>query len=387
MTPFFNFPPMDGGSVRSINIFNELNKKNDLFLLTYPCKNLSKFISPNRITFVDSRVNKPKRKNIITRFISTSAPGFSSHNPLSIESSITNLIKKNGEFDIIYFSTQLMAQVLLYKNWNSLIFIDFFDIYSSVIERKIMLTKKTSPYNLIFYKELRKILSIERKISRKSDLIIAISNHDRNILKKYTSNKCITLQNGVRIPSKKWDNSSNKKIMMVGNFYHEPNIEGLNWFLNKVWKNIIQCNQNYVFDIVGQFPKEYSYLSLEFPNINLKGEIKKLGDLYRRSGCAIVPIRYGGGINHKVLEAMAYGIPIVSTSFGARGISHDGMLNIADTPKIFEESIIHILENPKMYYKNSKTGRNVIKSKYKWEIQCKHLMDEVKLLKNKKIFL
>jgi glycosyltransferase involved in cell wall biosynthesis len=331
------------------------------------------------LSFIKSGFIIKNKNNIYKRIISNELPGFSSHSPSSITNSIDKIVEKNGAFDIIYFATQLMAQVLLIKKWDSIHIVDFYDIYSLVIQNKLYQTKKTSPYYYIFLKELKQIENYERKIINQADLLIAISDYDRASIIRNTRKKCLTVQNGVRFPESNWKISDRKSsIIMVGNFHYSPNIEGLKWFINKVWPIINVYNKDIVFHVIGKHPLGIETITQNYGNIIWMGEIENLDEVYVNAGCAIVPIRQGGGIKYKVLEAMAYGIPVISTKFGVKGIKHNGSVITNDSYRKFAKSIIMAIENPQRHRIMSNIGRKIIRNTYSWAKQIKILENEIR---------
>jgi len=378
ITPFFNYPPMDGGSIRSYNIYNELNKSFDVYLLTYPNKELFDLIPNNKLSFFNSKFIF-NSKTYFQRLFTNEIPGFSSHNKKSIAKNITKVIKNKGPFDFLYFATQLMAQVLLSKNWNTFNIIDFYDIYSSVQSNKLDYIKKTSPYYILFKKELKLITDYERNIMNRANLLITVSKNDKNeIIYKSLIDKCIVVQNGVRMPNCKWDCSTVKNcVIMVGNFNYHPNIEGLNWFIKKVWPLVNRNNIEIKLMIIGKHNEKDRSITKDYSNIIWKGELRTLDEMYLNAGCAIVPIKQGGGIKHKVLESMSYGTPVITTEFGAKGILHNGALNIKNSRRDFALSIINVIKNPQLHRRKSKIGRSLIRNNYSWPIQYKKLEEKI----------
>jgi len=127
-------------------------------------------------------------------------------------------------------------------------------------------------------------------------------------------------------------------ILFVGGFNHTPNVDGLLWFVRKVFP-LISVEAN--FHIVGSSaPQEI--LELASDRIIVHGYISdgELTSLYQKCRLAVVPLRYGAGVKGKVLEAMQAGIPLVTTSIGAEGIPEaDSMFSIADEEKLFAGAI------------------------------------------------
>ena len=131
-------------------------------------------------------------------------------------------------------------------------------------------------------------------------------------------------------------------VFMVSNFNWWPNKEGVNWFLQKVWP--LLSNRGYKAVIVGLGSTELKALE----DVSYLGYVDDLEPLYSSAKVVICPILSGAGIKMKVLEAVANGVPLVTTSIGLAGL--EGLevhseIRIADTEQRFAEELIDLIEN------------------------------------------
>ena len=114
--------------------------------------------------------------------------------------------------------------------------------------------------------------------------------------------------------------SGSKRLTYVGPEAHYPNKVGLEWFLEKVWPIILQKDPGFRLEIIGRWTsKTIAAWTKQYKNVNFLGFVDDLSSVLQNS-TMIVPIFVGSGIRMKILEAMSYGIPFVSTSVGAEGI-------------------------------------------------------------------
>ncbi|MBT7371267.1 MAG: glycosyltransferase, partial [Gammaproteobacteria bacterium] len=125
--------------------------------------------------------------------------------------------------------------------------------------------------------------------------------------------------------------SDRSDLLFVGGFNHPPNADGLRWFVDEVFPEILS-KQRMKLNIVGSnMPQEITDLAGE--DIVVHGFLsdEKLDELYRSVRLSVVPLRFGAGIKGKVLEAMDRGVPVVTTRIGAEGIPRsEDVLMIAD---------------------------------------------------------
>lgn len=136
-------------------------------------------------------------------------------------------------------------------------------------------------------------------------------------------------------------------LLFVGGFRHPPNADAVKWFVTDVFEPLCQRNSNFRLTVVGsETPAEIWALARD--NITVTGAISD-DDLARfyRSGCsAIVPLRFGGGVKGKVIEAFANGTPVFSTSIGMQGIDNsEAIAAIADDAETFATKLLESVHN------------------------------------------
>ena len=146
---------------------------------------------------------------------------------------------------------------------------------------------------------------------------------------------------------KKRDFIKTKDIMFVGGFFHNPNTDGVLWYINHIYPELKKKRPEIKTYIIGSnVPDEISILDID--NLIITGFVtdKQLNDYYNNCRLSIVPLRYGGGIKGKTIEAMYNQMPIVTTSIGAEGIKDaEKCLFIKDDPLAFAEEIIKVYDN------------------------------------------
>ena len=135
-----------------------------------------------------------------------------------------------------------------------------------------------------------------------------------------------------------------KVVSFVGPEFHAQNYDGLNWFLETCWKDLLSYDNAYVLLVIGKWTERTKKkIAQNYENVQFLGFVDDLCEALSGS-ILIVPILYGSGIRIKILEACSLGVPFVSTSVGAEGIPVISGKNcyIADQPADFVESIKRI---------------------------------------------
>lgn len=159
-------------------------------------------------------------------------------------------------------------------------------------------------------------------------------------------------------------------ILFVGGFAHPPNADAVLWFARSVYP-IIRESLSADFYVVGSKVTE-EIKSLEQPGngIRIKGFVseEELRELYGSCRMVVVPLRYGAGVKGKVVEALYYGSPVVTTSVGAEGIpDSDYVMMIQDKAEDFAKAVIDVYKDEKLCRDLSRKGRQCIKDYYSVE--------------------
>ena len=160
------------------------------------------------------------------------------------------------------------------------------------------------------------------------------------------------------------DYAKRRDILFVGGFAHPPNKDAVLWFAGEIWPKVHE-RTGAGFIVVGSHADdEIMALSDEKAGIDVKGFVtdEELSRLYGTCRLAAVPLRYGAGVKGKVIEALYYGLPVVTTSVGAEGIADaSAVMRTADTADELAEAIIGLYENTKELERMSSAALDYVK--------------------------
>lgn len=159
-----------------------------------------------------------------------------------------------------------------------------------------------------------------------------------------------------------------KSVVFVGNYLHFPNVDAVVYFHDKIWHRLKSQVPGIKFYIVGQAPPSEVRAFSQDESIIVTGKVEDVKPYLKKGHVFICPVRLGGGFRGKILEAMAIGRPIVSTSLGAEGIPsvHGENILLADDPESFIKCITDITTDSTLYQKIQKNGRKLVEDKYTW---------------------
>lgn len=159
--------------------------------------------------------------------------------------------------------------------------------------------------------------------------------------------------------------------IFCGALDYTPNVDGLIWYASEVHPKIRAQSPSYTLKIVGKNPLPIIKRLAEFtPGIELVGEVSDVRPHYQNAWFQIVPLRIGGGTRLKIVECLAMGIPVLSTTLGAQGLNLvDGQdLLMADSIDDFAEDALLYIQDKPLRDAHAKSGQATVLKNYTWPI-------------------
>ncbi len=159
-------------------------------------------------------------------------------------------------------------------------------------------------------------------------------------------------------------------VMFLGNYPHDPNRDAVVWFVEHAWPTVKKEVPGAKFYVVGKDPTpDLLELARRDPSITVTGTVDDVRPYFERSKVFICPVRIGGGFRGKVLEAMAMGLPIVSTALGAEGVpATDGdQMFIEDDPAAFAGKVVDLLRDDSLCSEVGARARRMVEDSFSWE--------------------
>jgi glycosyltransferase involved in cell wall biosynthesis len=151
-----------------------------------------------------------------------------------------------------------------------------------------------------------------------------------------------------------------------------PNSEAAVFFANQIWPHVRERMAGAELTIVGANPGPGVRALGDLPGVKVTGMVPDLRPYYRDALAAVVPLRTGGGTRLKILEAMAAGVPVVSTPLGAEGLGvSDGehaLLVEAGDGEGWAAALVGLAERPERRRQLTEEGLRLVKGRYDWEI-------------------
>lgn len=219
---------------------------------------------------------------------------------------------------------------------------------------------------------LKGLKAYEFAMYRKADKVLTLTPQGRDELLAVEPRLDISVvPHGVDVDAFAYSPKTEKDagLVFVGNYRHYPNVDAVLFFHEKVWPRLKAVHPGLTFTVVGQAPPpEITRLGAD-GSIVVTGTVDDVVPYLRRSRVFLCPVRLGGGFRGKILEAMAVGRPVVSTSLGAEGIpARDGEnIILADGAEDFAAGVLRLLGDENLYRQIQKNGRGLMEDTYAWD--------------------
>jgi glycosyltransferase involved in cell wall biosynthesis len=164
-------------------------------------------------------------------------------------------------------------------------------------------------------------------------------------------------------------------VFHIGALDWMPNQEGLLWFFENAWDTILKEFPGLQFFLAGRNAPD-SFMSLPYRNLNFLGEVDDAHDLIRSGAVMVVPVLSGSGMRIKIIEGMALGKAIVTTSVGTEGIAttHGKDILIADDPGSFAQNVCKLIRDRNYCLELGQNARNFVTGQYDNLAICNSLM-------------
>ncbi len=369
------YPPTDGGKLSIFGLIKNLSEKgHEIDFICYQkdsdyessLRSLQKYCYPHILNFKTDNNIWGAIKNLFSPI------------PYNTSKYISNLmltyvdeLLKKKEFDVIQVNHLHLGWLATYlKRITSVPIIIRPQNFETAIMQRYFGKVGNPILKLFSWLQFRKLLKYEPHIYSQFDLCIMISANDLLLLKKYPFVNAIQIPAGV---NEKLLDIERKPIIRhsiahIGHTDWYPNYDSLNWFITEIFPIVLKKYPDTVLYIYGGGNTKNFQIPINLKNnIQLKGFVDDLWNELSEIEVSVVPLRIGGGIRIKILELLASGNIIVSTTVGKEGISveNEKHLFIADTPTTFAEQIFKIFEGFDTSSLIS-NGRKFIRENYIW---------------------
>lgn len=277
-------------------------------------------------------------------------------------------ILNKDKYDIVQLEMIYMAPYIetIRSHSDALIVLRAHNVEHLIWDR---IAKKTNfPLKKWYLKHLvRTLKEYELNAINKVDGIAAITYRDAAFFRGETAIPVVDIPFGVNPEefTPCYEINERPTLYHIGSMNWMPNTEGIKWFLKNVWSKLHEREPDIQLNLAGRHTPKWMK-KLKMKNVNVHGEVPDAKEFIKDNDIAIVPLLSGSGIRIKIIESLAMGKTVITTTIGAEGIQYSEYNNIiiADTPTKIVETICRITKDPEEIRRIGRNARKLIEDLY-----------------------
>ncbi len=265
------------------------------------------------------------------------------------------------------------------------IFADWHNIESELMARYAAKTGNWAR-RLVAKRTAQLLERAEQQLLSGADVHTVVSERERQLLlKHFPEAKIHVIPNGVDSAafrdfqadgSRQMHGPGRNTVLYVGSMDYHANVDAVTWFVREIWPSIENQFPGLTFTIAGRNPGP-GVRALASPRVRVTGSVEDVRPYYAAALAVVVPLRVGSGTRLKILEAMAAGVPVVSTTLGAEGLAAINNLHLllADTAGQISSALTQVLRDSELATDLSCAARSFVTEHYDWSLIGQRLYD------------
>lgn len=382
LTPRFPYPVIGGDRLRIYKLCERLSEKYELILLSL-CDNHSELdakIDDDVFTEIH-RVYLPKYLsyfNVIKAFFSSKPLQVAYYNSKIFKRKYEELVQGT---DAVFCHLIRVADYV--KDTNVIKFIDMTDAISLNYKRVKDIAPKRSYKALIYSFEQKRLEKYERKIAHFFNLTTFISPVDRDFLYPLPSKNIQVVKNGVDLEQLSYrkriiESSRPVELIFIGNMFSMQNMDAALFFASKILPELSK-DFNVVFKIIGRITEKDKKTLNSYKNTIAVGTVDNINFSTKNGHIGICSVRLGAGVQNKILEYMALGLPCITSSVGLEGIgaTANQEIIVADTISDYKNALEKLINDKVFYNQIALNAHDFVYNNYSWKSKLSSFMNAV----------
>lgn len=254
---------------------------------------------------------------------------------------------------------------------------DTVDVHFVRLARKAALTG-----DLETAREAERFRKLEAQLARASDMVWYATSADREVLEREAPGVPSAVITTIHAPHERGlPQAAREHLLFIGSFLHSPNADAVRFFAREILPLVRESVPGVELLVVGgSAPRDFADYAAD--GVRVLGYVPDVDSLFARARVFVAPMRFGAGMKGKIGEALAYGIPVVTTSVGAEGMSlRDGQeALIADSPEEFASAVVRAYNDPGLWQRLSDGGYAHVASHFSPEVVSHIINDSIRAL-------
>lgn len=381
VSSYLPYPLFSGGHIRLYNLIKELSRKHKITLICEKRDYQGESEILELKKYCKKVITIPRKKqwsirNILKTGLSTLPFLVIGHASDEMQKKIQKEINEN-QFDLIHVETSYVMQNLPADLDIPVVLVEHnveYMVYKRFVDRAPLFLKP------LLSIDVRKLKRWEEAMWKKATKLVAVSEYEKKMMEKIRRD-VVVVANGVDIEQFTISNlqftkdKKEKRILFIGEFKWMQNRDAIGWIIKDIWPKLMaefipsMTEKGLKLWIVGRnIPSSIKKLTTGKNIIFDENAPKETEQIYQKADLLLAPIRVGGGTSFKILEAMASGVPVLTTELGNALEAEVGKeIIVATDTDDFVVKIKEVLEDKGFYEKISNNGRKLIEEKYNWK--------------------
>ena len=374
------YPLHSGGQVRVYNLLSRLSRHHEITLVTFlrdlSDKRYEKDLAFCKKIITGYRGHAWQPGYVIRSLAGTKPLLLASYDHAELRQEIAKELS-TGSYDLVHIEpwyvwlslpTVTIPTVVATHNIE-------YEVYQEYVRRFWFV-----PLRPGYYWDVLKLAFWEKHVWKRASRVIAVSKDDASVIRKSVGPDVpvSVVSNGVDVSSFRFEMKKSggaPVFLFVGSFTWMQNRDAAQWLVKSIWPMLEKQFPGAVLRIVGRsMPTKLRKLVVN-TRVTLLEHVENIEDEFHNAHVLIAPIRIGGGTSFKILEAMASGLPVVTTTLGAAGlnVTHGKELLIANTDDELVEAVSLFTRFPKKRIEIAQNARKTIERDYAWDNIAKAL--------------
>jgi glycosyltransferase involved in cell wall biosynthesis len=392
ISAWFPYPPTNGAKIRIYNLIRQLSRNHEITLLSFvrtiPIEEARKSIPVlaqfcHSVKVVPFKTFDPQKSSTYLGYFSIK-PRFIVHTYSSEMADLVNETIASDNYDLVIasevgapstvslYASRIVDVPTILDALEIALYIDAYQMQTQIIQR--------IRNGLTWFKYRR----YTREVLQQSNACTVPSEQEKQNLEKLVPEsypiEVIPHSLDMDYYHDSYGPPEPQSLVFTGSFSYYANLDAVRYFLEEIYPDVKNKNPKVNLKIIGSTNGiDINQLPID-KSITFTGLLNDVRPEVACSWLSIVPLRVGAGTRLKIIESMALGTPVISTSKGAEGldVKHGENIIIADDPIEFVQAVLSVLESPSLRKKLSEGGLRLVSEKYSSEFMGRKFEDLLK---------
>ena len=382
VSAYLPHPANSGGRIRTLNLLTRLAKRHQVTMIANrhadPAESRAarSFLEDHGFNVVEVEQAIPSKSG--PAFYLRLAANLASSVPYSVASHLSPAIENAvravaAKQPVDLWQAEWAASVEAFRSIRDARKIVMAPNVETLIWERYALNEANPVKRWYIDQQARKFASFERKTFAAAERVVTVTEDDAALVRdRFGMSRVDVVDNGIDrgfFESVKPDRDP-RKLLFLGSLDWRPNLDAISLLLDTIFPLVLAEVPDATLDIVGRNPSEALRKRIEAtPSARLHADVADIRPYLATSGAMVVPLRIGGGSRLKILESLATGLPVISTSFGAEGLElRDGQeIEIADAPEAIAQALARSIREPERSAGIAQKGRTLVLDRYDWD--------------------